>query len=68
VVGKGGDSGADGDRLRHAGKLPVFHHPSQFFGNADRVRRIGLRQDDPEFLAAVTAHHVNFAQLLVEQR
>ena len=59
-------SGANGHRTRYSRELPFIHQPAQFFRNADCVLGVGLRKDDGEFLATITADHVDLPNMLVE--
>ena len=66
VVGECGRSGADRNRTRNAGKLPSGHALPQFLRDVHGMLRVGLSQQDAEFLSSVAADHINLAQLLVK--
>src|SRR5258708_39536139 len=59
LVWKGCGSGADGDHSRDARKLPGGNTLAQFFRDVHGVLRIGLSEQNAEFLASITAHHIN---------
>ena len=61
------DTCADGDRTRHSRKLPFLYHLPQFFSDRHRLLAVGLGQQDGEFLSAVSADHIDLAQLLVKE-
>src|SRR5208283_4400207 len=63
---QGGGSGADGHGSRHPRELPAFHHLPQFLRHAQSLLGVDLRQQDSEFLAAIAAHNVYLAHLLVK--
>ena len=66
--GKSRDPGADGHPAGHSRELEALDHAPQFFGDGEGLLRVGLGQQDRKFFSAVAAHHINLAQLLVEQR
>ncbi len=45
----------------------VFDSGTQAFRQMDGIRKVGLRQEDGEFLAAPAAHRIGFAGALLQR-